>query len=83
MIEGELTFASVRDWLARADELASHDRVDLSKVGKVDSAGAAFLLELTRRAARNGSRQIEFVNASQALRGLLEFLQIDNAIKLA
>jgi len=83
MIEGELTFASVRDWLARADELASQERIDLAKVSKVDSAGAAFLLELTRRAAKKGSRQIEFVNASQALRGLLEFLQIDDALKLA
>ena len=82
MIEGELTFATVRNWLDRADEIASRGRVDLAGVSKVDSAGAAFLLELTRRAAKGGT-QLEFINASQPLRGLLEFLQIDDALKLA
>ncbi len=82
MIEGELTFASVRGWLDRADELVGSGRVDLARVGKVDSAGAAFLLELTRRAQKSGA-QLEFVNASQPLRGLLEFLQIDDVLKLA
>ena len=82
MIEGELTFASVRDWLTRADELSASGRVDLAGVTKVDSAGAAFLLELTRRAKGHG-RPLEFTNASQSLRGLIEFLQIDDALKLA
>ena len=81
MIEGELTFDSVPGWLARADELARKGRVDLARVGKVDSAGAAFLLELTRRAKKGGA-QLEFVNASQPLRGLLEFLQIEDALEL-
>ena len=82
MLEGELTLARVRDWLARADELASADRVDLAKVTRVDSAGAALLLELTRRARRDG-RELVFVNAGQPLRSLLEFLQIDRVLKLA
>lgn len=82
MIEGELTFASVRGWLDRADELAGAGRLDLARVSKVDSAGAAFLLELTRR-ARQRNQPLQFANASQSLRGLIEFLQIDDALKLA
>ena len=82
MLEGELTFARVRDWLPRADELASAGQIDLSRVTRVDSAGAALLLELTRRAQRN-SRALVFANAGQPLRGLLEFLQIDDVLKLA
>lgn len=82
MLEGELSFASVRDWLPRADELASSGQVDLARVTRVDSAGAALLLELSRRARRNG-RELVFVNAGQPLRSLLEFLQIDDVLKLA
>lgn len=82
MIEGELTFATVRGWLERADELAGTGQLDLAKVTKVDSAGAAFLLELTRRAKRR-EQGLTLVNASQSLRRLIEFLQIDDALKLA
>lgn len=81
MLEGELTFASVREWLPRADELASAGRIDLGGVTRVDSAGAALLLELTRRARRSG-RDLVFANAGQPLRSLLEFLQIDDVLKL-
>ena len=82
MLEGELTLARVRDWLARADELAAAGRIDLGRVTRVDSAGAALLLELTRRARQNG-RELVFTNAGQPLRSLLEFLQIDDVLKLA
>jgi ABC-type transporter Mla MlaB component len=81
-LEGELTFASVREWLARADELASAGRIDLARVTRVDSAGAALLLELTRRAKRDG-RELVFADAGQPLRSLLEFLQIDDVLELA
>lgn len=82
MLEGELTFARVRDWLPRADELAAAGRIDLGRVTRVDSAGAALLLELTRRAHRSG-RELVFANAGEPLRSLLEFLQIDDVLKLA
>lgn len=81
MIEGDLCFANVRDWLTRADELSAGESLDLSRVGRVDSAGAALLLELTRRARARG-HELELRNASQSLRGLLEFLQIDRVLKL-
>lgn len=78
----DLTFATMRDWLAQADALAASGRVDLAGVTRVDSAGASFLLEVTRRAVKRGGK-VEFVNASPQLRGLLEFLQIDSVLKLA
>lgn len=81
-MQQDLTFATMRDWLAQADTLAASGRVDLSGVTRVDSAGAAFLLELTRRARKSG-RTVEFVNLNPQLRGLLEFLQIDGVLKLA
>lgn len=81
-MQGELVLARMRDWLAQADALASRDRIDLAGVTRMDSAGAAFLLELTRRAGRDG-RSLVFVNIQPQLRGLLEFLQIDSVLKLA
>lgn len=81
-MQQDLTLATMRDWLAKADDLAASGRVDLSGIERVDSAGAAFLLELTRRARKAGGT-VEFVNAGPQLRGLLEFLQIDSVLKLA
>lgn len=77
----ELVFAHMKEWLARADELAASGRFDLADIGRMDSAGAAFLLELTRRAASAG-KPLEFVNAGPQLRGLLQFLEIDGVLKL-
>lgn len=81
-MEGELSIAHMSQWLPRADELAARGRIDLADVGRIDSAGAAFLLELTRR-ARKGGKTLEIVNASRQVRSLLEFLQIDGVLKLA
>lgn len=81
-MQQDLTLATMRDWLAKADTLAASGRVDLAGIARVDSAGAAFLLELTRRAGKHG-RSLEFVNAGPQLRGLLEFLQINSVLKLA
>ena len=82
MLAGELSFATVKQLLPQAEQLVTAERIDLSGVTRIDSAGAAFLLELTRRAARQG-RQLEFANSSAQLRGLLEFLQIDSVLKLS
>lgn len=81
-MDGELTLARIHDWLPRADELAAQTQVDLAGVTRMDSAGAAFLLELTRR-ARKGGRELRFTGAPEQLRRLLEFLQIDDVLKLA
>lgn len=81
-MQAEMKLSSMQEWLARADELAASGRVDLADIKRIDTAGAAFLLELTRRARRKGTH-LEFVNASQQVRGLLEFLQINDVLKLA
>lgn len=81
-MEGELSFASVPGLLQNAEEIVAAGTVDLARVTRVDSAGVAFLLELTRRARKEG-RELSFVNAGSELRGLLKFLEIDGVLKLA
>lgn len=81
-MKGELSFESMKELLPQADQLAASGTIDLADITKVDSAGVAFLLELTRRAKKHG-RTLEFTRPSQQLRGLLEFLQLDGVLKLA
>lgn len=80
-LPAELTFASMRECLPRADALAGETALDLSGIRRIDSAGAAFLLELTRLAARSG-RTLNFTGAPDQVKSLLEFLQIDGVLKL-
>lgn len=80
-LTGELSFASVPRLLAQADALAADARVDLSGVTKADSAGIAFLLELTRRAKRAG-RAITFSGASAQVRDLIRFFDLESALQL-
>ncbi|HKY90281.1 MAG TPA: STAS domain-containing protein [Nevskiaceae bacterium] len=80
-LAGDLTFPRMREWLERADELAAAGQLDLGRVEHADSAGVAFLLELTRR-ARSSGRDLVLANVGQDLRGLLEFLQVDDVLKL-
>lgn len=74
-IDGDLDLTSVSAWLARADELIEHDALDLSGVGRIDSAGVSLLLELRRRAQARG-RPLHLAGAAQRLRDLLEFLGV-------
>ena len=55
VLEGELSFARVPQWLAQAAALSANDTLDLSRVTRADSAGLALLLELTRRAKARGA----------------------------
>lgn len=80
-MQGALVLAEMHAWLARADALAAQDQVDLSAISRIDSAGAAFLLELARRAQARGV-QLRFRAAPPNVRGLLEFLQIDQVLDL-
>ncbi|WP_420464432.1 STAS domain-containing protein [Panacagrimonas sp.] len=77
----DLTFAHMRQWLPQADALAQRETFDLADIDRLDSAGAAFLLELTRRASRHG-RTLRLINAPPQVRGLLESLQLDGVLKL-
>ena len=80
-LSGDLTFPRMREWLERADELAAAGTLDLGGVEHADSAGVAFLLELTRRARASG-RDLVLANVGQDFRGLLEFLQVDDVLTL-
>lgn len=80
-LPAELSFATMRECLAQVDHLASESQIDLSGVHRIDSAGAAFLLELTRRAALGG-RTLSFSGAPDQVHSLLEFLQLDGVLKL-
>lgn len=80
-LEGELTFGTVPALLARADELAGQPSLDLAAVARVDSAGLAFLLELTRRARRRGS-QLRFAGMQPQIRELIRFFDLESALNL-
>jgi phospholipid transport system transporter-binding protein len=80
-LTGELSFASVPRLLQQADTLASDPRLDLSGVSKADSAGIAFLLELTRRAKRGG-RTLTIAGAPAQVRDLIRFFDLESALTI-
>ena len=57
-LEGEPSFASVPGLLRQAEALAGGGVLDLSRVSRVDSAGLALLLELSRRSRQRGARLV-------------------------
>ncbi len=71
-LEGELSFATVPTWLRQADELAAAGQVDLSRVSRLDSAGLALLLELSRRSHARGGR-LRIVGANDQVLTLARF----------
>lgn len=77
-----LTLATVESVLPRADALAGAGTLDLSGVARADSAGVALLLELQRRAARQG-RTLAFTGAPPQVRGLLEFFGLESALSVS
>jgi ABC-type transporter Mla MlaB component len=74
-VQGALTFATVREQLAAASKLQG-PRVDLAACPHIDSAGAAFLLELARR----NSGRLEIINANEQVRSLLGFFQLNDVL---
>ncbi|NKF23885.1 STAS domain-containing protein [Solimonas marina] len=81
-LQGPLHFATVMPYFARADELAGAATLDLAGVTHCDSAGAALLLELRRRALSKGNT-LRLVNAPQQLRDLTDFFGIADVLDLA
>jgi phospholipid transport system transporter-binding protein len=75
-LTGELSFAQVPALLPRVRaEIESGDgpvELDLAGVTRVDSAGLALLLELTRAARRRG-RDLRCTGAPEQLRRLADF----------
>lgn len=81
-LTGELTVESVPALLGQADALARCGTLDLSQVGNADSAGVAFLLELTRRARRAG-QPLQLTGAGPQLRRLVAFFGLESALQLS
>lgn len=83
-LEGELSFARVSHWLAQADALVSGalsaSGLDLGKVTRADSAGLALLLELTRRAKKQG-RELNLRAAPPQLLQLATFFGLDGVLR--
>lgn len=80
-ISGDLTFASVPTLLERASELVADPELDVSGVGKADSAGVALLLELTRQAKRGG-RSLAIRGVPSQLGDLIRFFDLQSALEL-
>jgi len=76
---GELSFATVSQFLQRSDELLDGGVLDMSKVTRADSAGLALLLELTRRQRAKGS-QLKLVGAQEKIVRLAEFFGLDEVL---
>lgn len=75
----DLSFASVPDWLARADALIAGGRLDLGGVRRADSAGLALLLELSRRAKERGQTLI-LQGANPQVTGLAAFFGLEGIL---
>ena len=80
-IDGPLTFATLRQHLKVLDG-ADGATLDLAACPRIDSAGAAYLLERARRARRAGGT-LQVVNANEQIRNLLAFFELDQVIGIA
>ncbi|WP_428309702.1 STAS domain-containing protein [Hydrocarboniphaga sp.] len=81
-VDGPLTFATLKAHLPEMDRVAADGTLDLARCTRIDSAGAAYLIESSRRAkARGGSLNI--VNANQQVKNLLHFFELDKVVALA
>lgn len=83
VVSGPLTFATVSGLEARARglmaHLPEHARVDLSRAGRIDSAGVAFLVILWRRAREQGCTLV-FEPLPDGLRPLLGLYDLEAII---
>lgn len=82
-LSGELTFATVPGlWRPSADQAFDRGaavRLDLSDITRVDSAGIALLIELTR-AVRRGGGEIRLEHASAQLMAIAEVSGLDKVL---
>ena len=80
VIEGELSLGSMSLQLGNLPKLQG-TRIDMSRCPRIDSAGAAFLLEIARRNTQ-GAQKLEIVNANEQARGLLRFFELDEVFAI-
>jgi anti-anti-sigma factor len=84
-LSGELTFATVPELYPRAGHAFGEDRavcLDLSGITRVDSAGIALLVELTRTVARGGG-ELSLEQAPPQLMALAEVGGLDKVLPFA
>lgn len=81
-LPASLDLHSVPGLLKQADALAASGTLDLSAVQHADSAGIAFLVELARRAKRQG-KGLRFTGAGTQVRRLTAFFELDPLLDLA
>lgn len=77
---GSLGFAQVGEVLENAQNLISHDSLDLSGVTSIDSAGVSLLLELTRRERAKG-KAILIRGANRRVRELITFFRVGELLQ--
>ncbi|MDP3857891.1 MAG: STAS domain-containing protein [Stagnimonas sp.] len=80
-LEGELSLKTVPLRLAEADAIVAAGQLDLSGISQADSAGLAFLLELTRRARAAGT-PLRLLNPPPQLASLVHFFDLDTMLSL-
>lgn len=76
-----LQFGDVEGLLKRCNKLLAGEAADLSQVERLDSAGVALLLELTRRARAQG-RTLRIHGLQPRLRSLLRFFAVEDLLYL-
>ena len=81
-VDGPLTFATLKAHLPALDRVAGEGTLDLARCTRIDSAGAAFLIECGRRARARGV-SLNIVNANQQVKNLLQFFELDKVVALA
>lgn len=78
-VDGPLTFTTLASHLHELRSEAADDTLDLARCTRIDSAGAAYLIERTRRARARGA-SLKLVNANQQVKNLLSFFELDQVV---
>lgn len=76
-----LSFDTVAGILAHGDAVVAAGELELGGVRRVDSAGIALLLELTRRAQKAGGR-LRIRGARVQVRDLLRFFAVERLLDM-
>lgn len=77
-LRGDLSFSSLAATVSEQLRRPVDGSVDLAGVTRIDSAGAALLLEFARR---SGGR-LQLHNANEQVRRLLHFYELDEVLTL-
>ncbi|HEU0195644.1 MAG TPA: STAS domain-containing protein [Nevskiaceae bacterium] len=80
-LPSHLLFGDVEPLLAHSGALVEHGELDLSGVERIDSAGIALLLELTRR-ARAAGKPLHLCGLAERPRALIDFMGVGELLDL-